>query len=105
MDVFGIVVDMCIITDDLAEVESVGPDVDESVEGDEDEEEDEDGHDDLGMDDDDDVDDDDDDDDDDDGHFTALPRHGRCPPRSRGRAARGSAAPCCSCPPVRSWSR
>ena len=47
---FGIVVDMCIIiTDDLAEVESVGPDVDESVEGDEDEEDDEDGHDDLGM--------------------------------------------------------
>ena len=38
-----------IITDDLAEVESVGPDVDESVEGDEDEEEDEDSHDNLGI--------------------------------------------------------
>ena len=49
MDVFGIVADMCIITDDLAEVESVGPDVNESVEGDEYEEDDEDGHDDLGM--------------------------------------------------------
>ena len=39
----------CIITDDLAEVERVGPDVDESVEGDEDEEDDEDSHDNLGM--------------------------------------------------------
>ena len=74
--------------------------MDESVEGDEDEEEDEDGHDNLGM-----VHDDDGDDGDDCGHCTALPRHGRCPPRSRGRAARGSAAPCCSCPPVRPWSR
>ena len=38
-----------LIKDDLAEVESVGPDVDESVEGDEDQEDDEDRHDDLGI--------------------------------------------------------
>ena len=52
--VWNCCIDMCVvyndlIKDDLAEVESVGPDVNESVEGDEYEEDDEDRHDNLGI--------------------------------------------------------